>query len=160
MIREVNSQDAVAITRIYNEYIKNSVITFEEDIVACDEMKKRIEEITQKFPYFVVEEEGQVLGYAYASTFRKRVAYDQSVEISLYLHKDSFGKGYGSALMERLINACKEVNIHCLIGCITLPNDRSVALHEKYGFEKVAHFKEVGYKFKQYLDVGFWQLLI
>lgn len=160
MIRTVTLEDAEAIVAMYNYYIRTSIVTFEEVELTTAVMRDRIEEIAfQKgFPYLVLEENGEILGYAYARTFRERFAYRFTVESSVYVHPDHFGNGIGKALYAELLAILGKGNYHRVIGGITLPNEASVQLHEHFGFRKVAHFTEVGYKFEQWLDVGFWEL--
>ncbi len=159
VIREVNKEDAGDIARIYNPYILNSVITFEEIPVTEEIITGRIEaEISAGYPYLVLEAAQKVAGYAYAGVWRTRAAYRQTVESTVYLEQGLTGKGYGTLLYRALIEELRKKDFHVVLGGITLPNPASVALHEKMGFKKVAHFTEVGYKFKRWLDVGFWQL--
>lgn len=157
MIREVIESDIPFIKVIYNHYIKNTHVTFEENEIDDEETGKRIKEIAQDYPWIVYEEKGQVTGYAYASRWKARAAYKFSAEITVYLEKNNFGRGLGSKLLEELIQRTKEKNLHCLIGGIALPNQASIALFEKFGFTKCAEFKEVGYKFGKWIDVGYWQ---
>jgi len=158
MIRPAKISDARQIVAIYNYYIENSTHTFEEDALEVSSVESKIEFITTHLPWLVCEEEGQILGYAYATKWRVRSAYRFSVECSVYIDKNHFRKGIGKQLYESLFTILKEKDIHLVIGGITLPNEASVILHEKMGFEKVAHFKEVGFKFNKWLDVGYWQL--
>ena len=123
-------------------------------------MTQRIHETISSLPWIVIEDEGQVVGYAYASRWKSRCAYRYSVETTVYLSAAATGKGFGSLLYEHLIADLRQHSIHSLIGGIALPNTASVSLHEKFGFEKVAHFKEVGWKFNQWIDVGYWELII
>lgn len=157
MIREVNESDIPFIKVIYNYYIKNTIVTFEENEIDDDETGKRIIEITKDYPWIVWEEDNQITGYAYASRWKARTAYKHSAEVTVYVDKRSFGKGIGSKLLDNLINKTKEKNIHCLIGGIALPNQASKALFEKFRFTKCAEFKEVGFKFGKWIDVGYWQ---
>ncbi|NQZ28667.1 MAG: N-acetyltransferase family protein [Colwellia sp.] len=159
MIRAVQEQDAKAISDIYNYYIANTVITFEEDILTAAEMQRRITSVlAADLPWLVVEDElGEILGYAYASKWRERFSYRFSVEVTVYLSPEQSGKGLGTQLYQALFTELKNRNIHSVIGGITLPNAASVAVHEKFSLAKVAHFKEVGFKFNQWLDVGYWQ---
>ena len=159
MIRAVQEQDAKAISDIYNYYIENTVITFEEDTVSTQDINKRMA-ATQlaNLPWLVVEGElGKILGYAYASKWRERFSYRFSVEVTVYLSPKQSGKGLGTQLYQALFAELKSRNIHSVIGGITLPNAASVAVHEKFSMKKVAHFKEIGFKFDQWLDVGYWQ---
>jgi phosphinothricin acetyltransferase len=160
MIRNVNTEDAQAICNIYNHYVLNTTITFEEKPVSLDEMKDRIAKGTTTLPWFVSEENGIINGYAYASNWKTRSAYRFSVESSIYLQLDSIGKGLGRTLYGSLIVELRNRSIHSAIGGIALPNESSVALHERLGFRKVAHFAEVGWKFDQWIDVGYWELLL
>jgi L-amino acid N-acyltransferase YncA len=160
MIRDVQGHDVAAICSIYNYYIENSVTTFEEQTVSISEMKKRIKESTKELPWLVCEEKSSVLGYAYASKWKSRCAYRYSAESTVYLSKMSVGKGIGTQLYEALIGRLRSLSLHSVIGGIALPNPASVALHEKMGFEKVAHFKEVGWKMNRWIDVGYWELII
>ena len=159
-IRPVTTDDAATLTRIYNHFIEHTLVTFEEELIDEAEMARRISEISAEFPYFVIEDEGGVQGYAYLSLFRTRRAYQHSYEFSIYLDPSQTGKGYGSLLLEKLIVTAREKNLHALIGGISLPNEASERLHEKFGFKKVAHFPETGQKFGEWIDVGFWQLLL
>lgn len=159
MIRNVNIEDAAAICNIYNHYVQNTIITFEEEPVTIEEMQSRIAEVTSSLPWFVFEENGKVVGYAYASQWKSRCAYRFSVESAIYLHPDFIGKGIGRRMYESLISELRNRSLHGAIGGIALPNEGSVALHERLGFVKVAHFKEVGRKFGRWIDVGYWQLL-
>ncbi len=159
MIRTVTAQDAKSITDIYNYYILESVVTFEEQIITEADMLARISTIqADDLPWLVAEDEaGIVIGYAYASKWRERFSYRFSVEITVYLTPDTSRNGIGTGLYRALFKELKHRSIHSVIGGITLPNPASIALHEKFGMEKVAHFKEVGLKFNQWLDVGYWQ---
>lgn len=159
MIRPVTAEDVETIRSIYNYYIENTVITFEENALTLSEMQERVQTISSKFPYLVLEEDGEVVGYAYANTWRTRNAYRFSCETSIYLRHGLDGRGRGQRLYEALLCQLREQGFHLLVGGITLPNEKSVRLHEKLGFKKVGEFSEAGWKFDQWLDVGFWQLV-
>lgn len=159
MIRQAQSCDAGDIANIYNHYISNTVITFEEDIVSADEMNSRIQEIMSVgLPWLVAEKNGEIAGYAYASKWSGRCSYRFSVEVTVYISPSARSEGWGTRLYEALFSRLRENSIHVVIGGIALPNPASIALHEKFGMEKVAHFKEVGFKFGQWVDVGYWQM--
>jgi phosphinothricin acetyltransferase len=161
MLRDVNYTDAGRIADIYNFYIENTIITFEYDRVSADDIVKRIEKIKAKnYPFFVYEEEGVVAGYAYLSKWRERVAYDITLETSVYLDKDKTGKGIGRILYQELIERAHKINLHSLIGVVSLPNEPSQRLHEYFGFSLVGNFKESGVKFGKLIDVEFWQLML
>jgi L-amino acid N-acyltransferase YncA len=159
-IRSATRNDAAAICDIYNHYVLNTVISFETEAVSVDEMAARIEETLTQFPWLVYEVEGRIIGYAYASKWRLRRAYQHSVEGSVYLVQDYAGRGVGTLLYQALINELTKQNVHAVLGGIALPNPGSVALHEKLGFVKVAHLPQIGRKFDQWLDVGYWQLIL
>jgi phosphinothricin acetyltransferase len=153
--------DAERIAAIYNYYILSTPVTFEEEPVSSEQIAQRIDEVLSvPLPWLVFERDNAILGYAYAAKWRPRSAYRFSVEVSVYLDRQAVGAGVGSKLYEALFAALKERNIHVVIGGITLPNDPSVALHEKFGMKKVAHFEEVGFKFGRWLDVGYWEKLL
>ncbi|MBS2098503.1 arsinothricin resistance N-acetyltransferase ArsN1 family B [Carboxylicivirga linearis] len=160
MIRPVKPADVQAICDIYNYYIENTFITFEEQKVTAEQMQERIDNVLQKFGWFVYEKEGEVIGYCYATGWRARSAYRFSVETTVYLKNGFEGNGVGTALYRHLIEDLIRKDIHSFIGGISLPNDSSVALHEKMGFQKIAHFREVGQKFNKWIDVGYWQLVL
>jgi phosphinothricin acetyltransferase len=111
-------------------------------------------------PWLVAEEDGTVVGYAYATKWRTRPAYRQSVEVTVYVASDRRRRGIGSVLYDSLLDELRDHGIHAAIGGIALPNPASVALQEKFGFEKVAHFAEVGFKFGKWIDVGYWQRIL
>lgn len=158
MIREVKLSDSKQICEIYNYYIKETDITFEEIPLEIEEMEERIKEITLILPWFVFEEDGNILGYAYASKWKTRAAYKFSVESTVYVNKNLSHKGIGTKLYTELLKELKKRNIHAVIGGVALPNQKSCGLHEKLGFTKVAQFPEVGFKFGKWIDVGYWQI--
>lgn len=158
MIRAATQDDANAIARIYNHYILNTVITFEEDAVTPTETAGRIAKVqSASLPYLVEERDEKVIGYAYAGRWHDRSAYRYSVETTIYLDSGHVGKHIGSGLYSALLQQLEERGMHVAIGGIALPNPGSVALHEKLGFRKVAHYAEVGFKFNRWIDVGYWQ---
>lgn len=161
MIRNVQLSDAKRIAEIYNPYVEDTIITFEEELVTEKDIAQRIEYITaKKFPYLVYEENNHVVGYAYLSNWRSRSAYDITLETSVYIDEKAQKKGLGSILYAELINRAREINVHSLIGVISLPNPVSQKLHEKFNFTLVGNFKESGLKFNKLIDVEFWQLIL
>jgi L-amino acid N-acyltransferase YncA len=159
-MRKVLEADAPAICAIYNPYVAGTTITFEQEPVSVDDMRERIRVNTASFPWLVAEYDGTLVGYAYATRWRNRAAYDQTVETTAYVRQDLHRSGAGLPLYVALLDALRRQAVHAAVGCIALPNAASVAFHEKCGFRKVAHFPEVGRKFGQWVDVGFWQLLL
>lgn len=161
MIREAVEGDAQRIAEIYNHYVETSTVTFEEEPVAPDEMVRRMAVGEEKFPWLVlVGADEELLGYAYASPWKGRCAYRYSVETTVYLDHASCGTGCGTRLYQRLLAELRNRSLHTAMAGIALPNAASVALHEKLGFTKVAHFREVGWKFGEWVDVGYWQCLL
>jgi L-amino acid N-acyltransferase YncA len=159
-IRPATPADADAVCRIYNPYVQDTIITFEETPVAAAEMAVRIENLCRTHPWYVHEDAGTVTGYAYAGPWRPRAAYRDAVESTVYVESGLVGKGIGSQLYDALLAELRQRSFHCVMGGIALPNAASVALHERKGFAKVAHFREVGWKFQQRIDVGYWELVL
>ena len=159
IVRRCESQDIAQVCDIYNHYIRTTAITFEEVPLGVPEMQARIEACTTLYPWLVCCEGESVVGYAYANKWKERAAYRNTAEATVYVRESHDGKGYGKALYTSLLEALDESNCHVVLGCIALPNEASVRLHEHFGFTKVAHFREVGCKFGQWLDVGYWQRL-
>jgi L-amino acid N-acyltransferase YncA len=159
LLRDATADDAPAIAAIYNHYILHSTISFEEEAVSVDAIRQRIADVRAAgLPWLVAVFNGEVAAYAYATKWRVRAAYRFSVESSVYVAPDKPRRGLGKALYQALLARLREADVHLVIGGIALPNDSSVALHENVGFEKVAHFSEVGRKFDRWIDVGYWQL--
>ena len=158
LIRVAGQADAVGIADIYNHYIANTAVTFEENAVAAADMGGRIRAAARlDLPWLVADEKGEITGYAYASKWNGRCAYRHSVEITVYLSPGRANQGLGSMLYEALFAQLRKQSVHVVIGGIALPNPASIALHEKFGIKKVAHFEQVGFKFGQWIDVGYWQ---
>jgi len=160
-IRDAEAHDGAAIAAIYNPFILHSSISFEEQAVTAQEMTARIAAVhAAALPWLVATRGGVVLGYAYATRWRVRHAYRHSVETSVYLAPEAAGSGTGSALYAALLERLRAAGCHLAIGGIALPNPASIALHRKFGFEQVAHFKEVGLKFGEWRDVTYWQRIL
>jgi phosphinothricin acetyltransferase len=160
MIRPAILSDAQALAEIYNPYIRDTIITFEEEPVTAAEMAGRIAKVTEAYPWLVWDEGGQILGYAYSSVWRARAAYRYSTETAIYLGMEHRGRGVGASLYKALLEELEEREFHSVLGCLSLPNEPSVRLHEKLGFQKVGHMREAGQKFGTWVDVGFWELLL
>jgi len=160
MIRACRPADAAQICAIYNPYVLDTVITFEEEVVAEPEMARRISAATAVLPWLVWEHEGAVAGYAYATPWKVRSAYRFAAESTVYVSPSFVRRGIGTRLYEALIAELRARGMHCVIGGIALPNPASVALHERLGFAKVAQFLEVGLKLGRRVDVGYWELML
>ncbi len=160
MIRNIESKDVEQICEIYNHYVENAVCTFEIEPVTVDEMTKRIENVTRAYPWIVAEEDGLIIGYAYAGKWKEREAYRFTVETSVYIRCGYEGQRLGSTIYTSLIRRLRSQGVHAVIGGVVLPNEQSERLHERLGFEKIGHFSEVGFKFDSWRDVGYWELIL
>src|SRR5690242_18445672 len=161
IIRDAEIHDARTIAEIYNHYVLNSHATFEIDPIDVEEMERRMDDsLTRGLPFLVAEADDQIRGYACAQPYKLRAAYQHSVEISVYIHSNANARGIGSALYEVLFDRLRDSGMHAVIAGISLPNDASIHLHEKFGMTKVAHFSEVGRKFDRWIDVAYWELII
>lgn len=160
-VRSALPTDAEAIARIYNYYVHNTVITFEEEPVSSQTMAARMADVqSASLPWLVAELGDALVGYAYASKWKTRSAYRHSVETTIYLERGHEGQGIGKRLYSELLSLLRERGVHVAIGGAALPNEASVALHEKLGFERVATFRQVGFKHDRWIDVAYWQLLL
>jgi len=158
MIRTATASDAESILEIYSPYIENTSFTFETEVPTIDSFKERINSYLQSWPWLVCELDGVIAGYAYGGKHRERVAYQWSIESSVYVYDEYQGAGVAKALYTALIDILKLQGFRNLYAVINLPNDRSVAFHEKMGFEYFAVYKNVGYKSGKWKNVGWWQL--
>jgi len=167
LIRPACYGDADGIARIYSYYIENTAISFEEEPVDGEEIINRMGDLDGGWPWLVAVApendsgaRGVVLGYAYAGQWSGRCAYRSSAEVSIYVAHGEVTRGVGTLLYSTLLEELRSAEIHTVIGGVALPNPASIALHERFGFEKVAHYKEVGMKFGRWIDVGYWQLML
>lgn len=160
-IRPARAGDAGSLAQIYNHYVADTCITFETDPVSADEMSQRVAATENAaLPWLVAVQSDDVVGYAYASKWLGRCAYRFSVESTIYLDAGHTGNGIGFQLYSGLIAAIRATSMHSVLGGIALPNEASVRLHERLGFKKAAHFRQVGFKQDRWVDVGYWQLLL
>jgi phosphinothricin acetyltransferase len=160
-IRDATTEDAGAIAAIYNPYVTDTLVTFETDPLPVEQMRARIEGAqAANLPWLVGTEGHAVVGYTHASPWKGRWAYRYSVESTVYLEPSRTRRGMGSRLYGALVDRLRERGFHAVIGGIALPNAASIALHERLGFGKVAHFPQVGFKHERWIDVGYWQLLL
>ena len=158
MIRKVHINDFEQLLDIYNYYVQNTIVTFDTEPLTLKAFKEKVERISKAFPFIVFEKDNEILGYAYGSKWRQKPAYNNTVESTVYVKHDVHGKQIGTKLYTELLKQLKQQKFHTVIGGLTLPNEASVRLHKKFGFKEVAHFRQVGFKFNKWLDVGFWQL--
>ena len=160
-VRDICLADASSVADIYNHYVLNTVVSFEEAAVSTEAMAIRFTEtLDAKLPWLIAERNGVVTGFAYASQWKSRCAYRNSLETTIYLDSQTVGCGIGSRLYSNLLQRVRELGYHTVIGGIALPNPASMALHEKFGYKKIAHFEQVGFKHNRWVDVGYWQLVL
>jgi phosphinothricin acetyltransferase len=158
LIRLADEGDAAAIASIYRHYVEDSRISFEEVAPDSAEIARRIRSDPPGFhPWFVAEEDGRLLGYAASSPFRTRPAYRWTVETGIYLAEGAQGRGIGRELLSTLLGVLGRQGYVAAIGAIALPNDASIALHEKLGFFHTGTYRGVGFKMGEWLDVGLWE---
>ena len=159
-IRSCLTTDAHQLVEIYNHFILNSTATFEEAIIDVDEMINRIASISSNYPFLVCESDKQIMGYAYAVRWKERSAYRYSVETTIYVRPNHQREGVGRLLYLELLEQLSLRGFHCGLAGITLPNRPSVEFHESLGFEKVGQLKQVGFKFGERIDLGYWQIIL
>jgi phosphinothricin acetyltransferase len=158
-IRPATIDDLPGIVDIYNHYIIHTPITFDLDPYTLDDRRSWFEQFADagRHRLLVAVHAGRVAGYACTHQFRTKRAYDTTVESSIYCAHDAVGMGVGTALYTALFEAIRGEDIHMVVAGVTLPNDASVRLHERFGFKAAGLFHAVGRKFGQYWDVGWYE---
>ncbi len=158
LVRDFCAADIVALTELYNQYILETAITFDLHPYTIQQRQDSWMShyaSSGRYRLLIAEgDDGQLLGYATSSRLRVKAAYDTSVETSIYLKSEAQGQGMGSQLYAALFDALAPADVHRAYACITLPNEASIALHQKFDFEQVGLFHEVGRKFERYWDVA------
>lgn len=167
VIRLATVEDAPKLLEIYRYYVESTAITYEYDVPSLEEFEKRIENVLKNFPYLVAEQDGTILGYAYASKFHERAAYQWSVEMSIYLDKDQKRNGLGRMLYEELEKRLKAQGILNLYACIGYPEKEdeyltydSVRFHEKMGYKLIGEFHKCGKKFDRWYNMVWMEKII
>lgn len=160
MIRIAKPDDVAAMLAIYAPFVADTAVTFEVEIPTLEAFAKRIAHIQEEAPCLVWEQEGQVLGYAYAASHRWRAAYQWTRELSVYIRKDARSQNYGKALYTSLIGLLRCQNYRTALAGITLPNIPSVRFHERQGFYPVGVYDNIGFKLGKSYRVGWWQLML
>ena len=150
---DLKETDFELIKNIYNYYIENSTATYYTEKITIDELKEFIPFDHKKYKSFLIKNENECCGFCYISQYKKRQAYDRTAEISLYLKTEYTGRGIGKEVLKHLEKVAKKNGISVLIGIISGDNEKSIKLFEKNGYEKCAHFKQIGEKFSKILDV-------
>jgi L-amino acid N-acyltransferase YncA len=154
-IRVASAEDAEAILDIYAPFcLPEAIASFEYVPPSCEEMRKRITSTLAKYPWLVYEVDNKVVGYASASQYNVRPAYDWSVTVSIYLHETARGLGVGRKLYTELFEILRKQNFFNAYAGITIPNPASLGLHKSMGFVEVGLTPNVGYKAGQWLDVA------
>ena len=146
MIRPVHQKDASAIANLYNYYVINTTITFEETPINKKEMGNRIQNHQPEHHWMVVDLDNKIVGFAVANSWKNRSAYRFTKEISVYIAPNNQRNGWGKQLYTKLLKILQKEGIHTVLAGITIPNESSIKFHESMGFEKVGHFKETGLK--------------
>lgn len=152
-IRPLVEDDIIDVMNIYNYYVKTSTATFSIEAIDRHEMMGLALTGDKRFVSFVMEEEGKIIGYGLFNRYKKREAYDKTAEVTIYLHHEATGKGYGRQLLAHMLDVAKEMDFHALLAVICEENKKSIQLFEANGFFECAHFREVGVKFGRMLDV-------
>lgn len=153
-IRIAVPEDAPALLELYAPYVQDTAISFECEVPTAEEFSDRIRQTLEKYPYLIAEEDGRILGYTYASSFKSRAAYNWSVETTIYVRLGGQRRGTGSALYKALEEQLSRQHICNLCACIAYPNPASIAFHERCGYKLTAHFHRSGYK------LGAWQDMV
>lgn len=159
-LRLAASSDAEAVLAIYAPVVRDSIISFELEPPTAAEMAERIRATLVQLPWLLLEEEQRLLGYAYASPHRSRLAYQWAVDVSVYVAEPMQGRGYGRRLYGALLAILRAQGYFSALAGIALPNAASVGLHEAMGFERIGVFRNIGYKLGAWRDVGWWGLTL
>ncbi len=159
-IRLATPDDAPGILAIYAPYIVNTSVTFETEVPTAGAFAERISHYLENWPWLVCEINGQLAAYAYASRYRERMAYQWSVECSVYVHEGFQRRAVARALYSALFPILQRQGFRNLYAVINLPNEKSVALHERMGFRHFATYEKVGYKLGRWKNVGWWRLIL
>ena len=155
VIRPAERSDLTRLTEIYNHYVINTPITFDLKPVTVEQRAGWFNDHNDgaRYRLFVANQGGRVLGFAATGRFRDKAAYDTTVETTIYCAPEATGRGIGSMMYRTLFDAIRDEDIHRIMGGITMPNEASLKLHERFGFKQVAMFSENGRKFGRYWDV-------
>lgn len=159
-IREVTLEDVKKLVEIYAPYVENTAVSFEYEVPNIEVFRERVKTITESYPYLVVLMNDEIVGYAYASSFHARAAYQWCAELSIYLKQDIHGKGIGKRLYQEMEARLKKQNVKNLYACIAYPNEKSIGFHEYMGFKTIGHFHQCGYKFNQWWDMIWMEKMI
>lgn len=156
MIRPIEARDIETCRSWYNWYIEHTTISFEETPQTAESYRKLVEDVTARYPWIVLEEDGVLKGYAFLSPFNFRSAYRYTADVTVYLDPEERGKGYGTALMKELERLAREQGIRKLVSLVTDGNEASEHLHASLGYEKMTVLKDTGYKFGTWIGVAYY----
>ncbi|MCC8024818.1 MAG: N-acetyltransferase family protein [Clostridium sp.] len=159
-LRMATQADADAFLAVYGPYVENTAISFEYQVPTREEFARRIGGTLKRYPYLAALQEGQVVGYAYASPFNRRSAYSWSAEVSIYVAGDARGSGIGARLYHALESILKKQNVLNVNACIAYPNPGSISFHEKLGYKKAGHFTKCGYKLGRWWDMVWMEKML
>lgn len=157
-IRPALSSDASSILDIYAPFILNTTVSFETEVPTIENFTQRIITNQESWPWLVYESDGLIAGYAYASKHRERAAYQWSVESSVYVNDHFQQKGIATKLYQTLFQILKFQGCRNVYAGITLPNERSINFHEKMGFNKIADYRNIGFKLNRWNTVRWYEL--
>ena len=153
LIRFATDADIDAMLAIYAYYVQHTSVTFDHETPSLEKFKEKINSLQKQFPVLVYAIDGEIVGYAYASLFREKRAYQWTVETTIYLKPSYKGSGIGSQLYSSLFDILRKQHIRYAIAVITIPNDESLLFHQKFGFEHAGTLEEIGYKMNQWWSI-------
>lgn len=161
MVRKGNLNDAAVMAKIFNHYVATSTVIFSDRQLSADGFRQKIAGVDGSYPFFIAEtDSGEMAGYCYAHRWMPDPVYGRSWEITIYLSHKFTGRGYGRQLLQAVIDESRRLGAHTLVSCITAGNTPCERLHTSCGFRHIGTFREVGYKFGQYLDDALYQLIL
>ncbi|AFA47199.1 acetyltransferase GNAT family [Acetobacterium woodii DSM 1030] len=160
IIRMAKKSDAAELLNIYAPYVRDTAITFEYAVPTINEFSDRMQKTLSKYPYLVAVQNEEIIGYAYASTFKERAAYDWAVETTIYVKQEIRKSGVGKKLYQALEEVLKQQHVCNLYACIAYPNPPSIAFHERLGYQTIGHFSKCGYKFETWYDMIWMEKMI
>lgn len=158
-VRYARDSDLARLTEIYNHYVRTTPITFDTEPYTVEQRRPWLAQFAERGAHrlFVAEQDRVVLGYAGSHKFRDRKAYDTTIEVTIYCAPEATGRGVGTLLYSALFDAVRDEDLRLAVAGTTLPNDASIALHERFGFTLVGVMHNVGRKFDRYWDVGWYE---
>ncbi|SFI89626.1 GNAT family N-acetyltransferase [Thermoflavimicrobium dichotomicum] len=160
ILRDTHETDLQAIIDIYNHAVIHTTATFDLEPQTLEQRKQWFVKNEGRYPFIVAELEGKVVGFSSLSQFRSKPAYNSTAELSIYVDPECKGQGIGKQLMQEIIERAKQKKFHAIVSSIADGNVVSMKLHEKFGFQRVGSFREIGFKFDRWIDVHFYQLIL